>query len=243
MNLTKWLFRYTSNYFDHKIVYTQPIKQYNFDKNIYIQCLMPHGIIPFNMFCLLNDKNFDKNIPVVSDILYDIPLLSHLVKTKNAIPARYNKMDDVLSKNKSIIVYAGGVQEVFETNDKKEIIVIKKRKGIFHLALKNGISLLPMYTFGITQLHEKSEMSLSLPILFKNKSISWYSGLFNTPFPMRKNLLTVVGNPIRVSQRNKITDKDISLLRDKYIAVVISLFNKWKTVYNPDWKDKELHIK
>jgi len=242
INLDKHLLEKVSNFFNHKIIYTQKIEKYNFNNKQYIKCLMPHGLIPFNWFCIMKHYN-NKDIPVLSNILFDIPIFSHIVKMYNSVPAEYNKMDNVLSKNKSIIVYPGGVQETFKTSHKKEILVINKRKGIFHLSLKNGIPLLPMYTFGISELYQKSNFKIPLEkILEKDYDLSWYYGKYNTLFPYKKRLLTIIGNPIYVSKRNNITDDDISYLRNKYIIVIKSLFNKWKSEYCERWKNKELVI-
>ena len=201
---------------------------------------MSHGLIPFNSFCLL--KHFTNDIPVLSNIIFNIPIISHVAKSANAIPAEYNKMDNAISKNKSIILYPGGVQELLKSSHKKEILIINKRKGIFHLALKNGTPLLQMYTFGLSELYQKSDFELSSDVFDKDYSLSWYYGKYNTLFPCKKRLMTVVGNPIYVSKRNNITDDDISALRNKYIAVVKSLFDKWKGLYCEKWKNKELLI-
>jgi len=109
--------------------------------------------------------------------------------------------------------------------------------------LENNTPLLPIYTFGITQLYEKSEIELIIPFLFKDNKISWYYGLYNTPLPMKKKIVTVVGKPIYCKKINKIvTENNITILRKKYIKSVTKLFDKWKIKFL-EYKNKTLIIR
>ena len=236
--LLKWEFKGISSFFDHEIIYTQDEKNYNFKNTQYIKCLMPHGIVPFTIWCLWGDNvnafNYVDNTFVTATQLYEFPFISHYAKACHSIPSNYSDMENALKQKKSLIVYKGGLREMFSCSHKKDVIMIKKRKGIFYMALKNGVSLLPIYTFGITSLYERSGITITLPFFFKNDtdSLSWYYGKYNTPFPLKKKLLTVVGSPIYVSKKNIITDKDINDLRNRYIIVIQNLYDKWSRYYN-----------
>ena len=106
------------------------------------------------------------------------------------------------------------------------------------------ISLLPIYTFGITTLYERSEVTVTLPFFFKNDkdNLAWYYGKYYTPFPMKKNLITVVGSPIYVTKKDVITKNDIDNLRNKYIIIVKNLYQKWALKYDSSWINRELII-
>jgi hypothetical protein len=249
-NILKWEFQGISKFFNHKIIYSQKKQNYKFKEKQYIKCLMPHGIVPFSIWCLWGDEkekdafNCKDNTFVTSNQLYEFPIISHYAKACNSIPANYKDMEDVLNKKKSLIVYPGGLREMFACSDKKEVVVINKRRGIFYMALKNGISLLPIYTFGITKLYERSGVTITLPFFFKNDkdSLAWYYGKYYTPFPMRKNLITIVGNPIYVTKQNVITKNDIDNLRNKYIIIIKNIYYKWASKYDSSWRNRELII-
>ena len=53
----------------------------------------------------------------------------------------------------SIFVYPGGEKEQLETIYKKNIVVLKERKGFVKLAMQQGASLVPVYAFGETGLY------------------------------------------------------------------------------------------
>jgi 1-acyl-sn-glycerol-3-phosphate acyltransferase len=248
--LLKWEFQGICNFFKHKVFYVQNKQNYNFKNKQYIKCLMPHGIMPFTIWCLWGDKNeedvfnWKNNNFVAAHQMYEFPFISHYAKACNAIPSNYSNMENVLKENKSLIVYPGGLREMFACSHKQETIVINKREGIFYLAIKNGVPLLPIYTFGITTIYERSGVTVTLPFFFKNDkdSVSWYYGKYNTPFPLKKKLITVVGSPIYVTKKDNITKKDINNLRNRYIIITQKLYNNWCVKYNSNWKKKELVI-
>ena len=240
--ILQWEFKGIHTFFKHQTFYSQEYK----DKQ-YIKCLMPHGIMPFTIWCLWGENNFfnrKDNTFVTTHQLYEFPFISHYAIACNAIPSNYTMMEKVLQEKKSLIVYPGGLREMFSCSHKKEVVVIKKRRGIFYMALSNGVPLLPVYTFGITTLYEKSGVSITLPFFFKNDkdNIAWYYGQYNTPFPLQKKLITVVGNPITVEKKDIITNEDIEELRNRYIHSVKELYNNWCHKYDSG-KIRKLYIK
>jgi 2-acylglycerol O-acyltransferase 2 len=247
--ILKWEFQGICNFFEHKVYYVQNKKNYKFKNKQYIKCLMPHGIMPFTIWCLWGDKNeedvfnWKDNKFVTAKQVYDFPFISHYAKACNTISSNYSDMENVLQENKSLIVYPGGLREMFACSHKKETIVINKREGIFYLAIKNGVSLLPIYTFGITTLYERSGVTVTLPFFFKNDkdSVSWYYGKYYSPFPLKKKLITVVGSPIYVKKKDIITQIDINNLRNRYIIVIKNLYNKWCFKYT-NWSHRDLYI-
>ena len=247
--LLNWEFNGINQFFQHKIIYSHGKDNYDFKKKQYIKCLMPHGIMPYTILCLWGDKDgetfhWKNNTFVTTHQLYQFPFISHYAKTCQGIPSSYGEMENILENKKSLVVYPGGLREMFACSHKKEIVVIKKRKGIFYMALKKGVSLLPVYTFGITSLYERSCVTVTLPFLFKNDkdSLAWYFGQYYTPFPRREKLLTVVGSPIPVEKKEKITLVDIELLRNRYITEVKRLYKKWAPYYDVLWRKKKLII-
>jgi 1-acyl-sn-glycerol-3-phosphate acyltransferase len=240
--ILKWVQEGLRIYFNHEVVFdTKNIPESS------IKCLMPHGIIPFNLLCLYNNEFFEKenNNIVSSHLLFTFPLLKDMLNFCNVIPAEYKLMKSKLENNKSIILFPGGVREVFSTDHRKEIICIKKRTGIFKMALETGKPLIPIYTFGLTSLHKRSGISLTLPMFFNNEkeTIAFYYGRYYTIYPFRKKLLTVIGEPIEVNKLDNITDKDIEILRDRYIKSVKKLYKKWRCKYSKDWENRKIKFR
>ena len=50
----------------------------------------------------------------------------------------------------SVVLYVGGVAELFKCNLDEERIYLSKRKGFIKLALREGVDVIPIYFFGNT---------------------------------------------------------------------------------------------
>jgi 2-acylglycerol O-acyltransferase 2 len=238
-----WLSRGISKYFDSQIVY-DGIAPRDFQSKRLIKCMMPHGVIPFGIACVYNQIGFEspRNTYVVAHQLYNFPLLVQCLRYLKFVPASYDLMKNAIHTYRSLVLFPGGVRETFMTSHKKEVIVIKKRKGVFRLALETGIPLVPCYTFGLSILYERSGVSITLPFFFKNDkdSVAWFYGKYYTPYPMKKRLLTVIGEVIPVEHIKNPTEKDIRRLRRQYKKAVRNLFDKWKGKYCSQWKERKL---
>jgi hypothetical protein len=238
LNMFQWICEGIKDYFEHTVHYENINEETN---KKYIKCLMPHGFIPFSFFCLHNQPFFKKDTYAVSHQLYDFPVLLQYLKMLNIFPVDYSILKREL-KNNSLVLYPGGVREAFTTTHKKEVFCIKKRKGIFRLALETGTSIIPIYTFGLTETYQRSSISITLPFFFKNDedTIAWYFGKYYSLFPIKKKLFTVVGKPIEIKQIKTPSLKDICILRKKYIKEVKRIFLKYKEKYQKDWKTKKI---
>lgn len=210
-NILNFFFNNINSYFNHKIIFEE-----NYQKPS-IKCLSPHGVIPFAFFKMFE---YYKSFYVVTHRLFDLPIINNL---KFIIPADFNKMKESLENN-SILLYPGGFREVFYSDHRKDKISIKKRKGIFRLALETKKPLIPIYTFGITELYEKSDVKMTIPYLFKNKkdSVSFYYGKYYSLIPLKKDLLTVVGKRIDIRENDTIKS-----LRGRYIRSVKDIFRRY----------------
>lgn len=248
--LVPWASKGVMHYFPHRIIYDQEKSKYDFLNKKYIKCLSPHGVIPFTVpFLFYKDEEkdafgMDFNKLITSHQMYEFSFVSHFTKVLGGIPADYDQMKKVLDSGKSILFYPGGIRETFLTSHEKENIVIKKRKGFFKLALETGSDILPIYTFGISEMYQRSSISIKIPKFFKNEndSVAWYWGLFGTPFPKRVPLMTVVGKPIHVPFTKNPSDEDIKKLRIIYTKQIKFLFYKYRSIYKKEWSDKIIHF-
>jgi hypothetical protein len=50
----------------------------------------------------------------------------------------------------SIVLYVGGMAELFLSSEQEETLYLKKRKGFIKLALQTGVDIVPVYLFGNT---------------------------------------------------------------------------------------------
>ena len=173
------------------------------------------------------------------------PLFRQLLGTIGVIDASPSSAKRALDNNRTIGISTGGVAEVFETNNKDQVIVLKSRKGIIKLAFKHGADLVPCYLFGNTELlslwtggswHDFF-CNLSRKIGFAT-IIFW--GRFGLPVPYRIPIVGVMAEPIPVPKNENPTDEELDVLHKLLMDRMVELFEKYKHSYG--WGDKKLII-
>lgn len=246
--LLPWMAESLTGYFEHTYTFEQPQETYT--SRPMIKCFSPHGILPYSIFFTYHPDLHHlfspaTNTLTVAQQLFQFPILTHFARdVLHAIPNHYDAMNDVLRKNHSLLVYMGGIREMMATDHRKEILYIRRRRGIFQLALKYGMPLLPIYTFGLSEVYKRGRTSLRLPDLFGNEeeSIAWMWGVYGTLYPLQKRLFTVFGTPLEVKKIDQPTQEDIDTLKKRYIEALRSLYLRWREKYDPAWKDRELLV-
>ena len=235
-----------ATYFQHTYKYECSSKTYLSQPNI--KCLSPHGVIPYSIFCIFNMPGFidhEKNTLTVAHQLFAFPILAQFARdVLKAIPNYYDQMNAVIGEKRSLLVYLGGIREMMATDHRKEMLYVRRRKGIFQMALQRGVSLLPIYTFGMSEVYTRSRTSLRIPDFFGNEeeSMAWVWGKYGTFFPYRKRLFTVVGTPLSVEKREHPTSAEIETLKERYIEAVRALYLRWREKYDSSWKERELVV-
>ena len=122
--------------------------------------LMNQGIFPFGLaFAALSESSqsaFGKFRAVVASATQMIPWVRDVLRWVRAIDASRPSVDRALSEGHRIGLAPGGIAEMFEgypkasTHRNEEYIII--RKGIFRLAMKHNVPMIPVYCFGSTKL-------------------------------------------------------------------------------------------
>jgi 2-acylglycerol O-acyltransferase 2 len=109
-------------------------------------------------------------------------------------------------------------------------LVLAKRKGFVKIALQTGSSLVPVLSFGETDVYDQManapgtklrewqewsqhKLGFALPFIHGR-------GIFNYDFgllPHRREILTVVGDPIDVPKLADITEQDVNKYHELYM--------------------------
>ena len=102
----------------------------------------------------------------------------------------------------SIAVVVGGAREALYARPGHYEIILKKRRGLFKLAVEQETSIVPVFSFGDVDLYEQVNLPwpISLIQILSMKligfSLPFPSGRFGTLLPLRRRLMTVIGKPI-----------------------------------------------
>ncbi|OWY96883.1 hypothetical protein PHMEG_00032734 [Phytophthora megakarya] len=134
----------------------------------YIFGLHPHGILVLSRIALAG-RNFidvfpgiairDVSLTIVllmvllvlgASAMYYIPLGREMCLWMGGVDASRSTGEKVLKEGNSIIVYPGGVPEIFRSNPNSKVVrcLLKKRLGFIKLAVNHGADLVPTFVFG-----------------------------------------------------------------------------------------------
>lgn len=205
--------------------------------------LHPHGLFPIGQLCNVTLYNCGKKeisnicpqlrknniIGVAASFCFYVPLMRELMLFLGIIDCSRPNIDKALKDGKTIAVFMGGAKESIYSGIGRADLVIHGRRGIFELAIENGVHLVPTYTFGENNLFNAYNFDLFGIFAFLQRctGICWPRGI---PTFLLPEFIMIIGEPISIEKRKKseYTEQDINELREKYISSLIRLFDKYK---------------
>mmetsp|Transcript_27285 Transcript_27285/g.55659 ORF Transcript_27285/g.55659 Transcript_27285/m.55659 type:complete len:314 (-) Transcript_27285:882-1823(-) len=154
------LLRPMLDYFDFETI---QLDEDNIRKQItngksFLFAAQPHGIITYCGMCAAATNPDDVlAVPTAAaSVVLNMPILKNLMGIFNLVDASASNIKRILSKkNKDgsgtcILIYIGGIAELFKSCRTEERLYLAKRKGFIKLALREGVDVIPIYLFGNT---------------------------------------------------------------------------------------------
>lgn len=148
-------------YFDYEEIHeTSPIdvaEEIRSGRKNYLCVFQPHGALSYvGILSAVHGSipEFQgKLATAVADAVLYTPILKHVLGIFGLISAGKTSMKKTL-QNKgvegTIVLYVGGMAELFLSCDVEERLFLKNRKGFIKLALTEGVDIVPIYLFGNT---------------------------------------------------------------------------------------------
>ncbi len=220
----------------------------------YIFGCHPHGIISLGGFgnFATEATGFEKLFPginlrfLVLNSNFQIPFYELYLAMMGICDASKESCNYILKQGNgnSILLVLGGSKEALDARPSSEyLLTLKNRKGFVKIALANGASLVPVFSFGENDLYEQvpnprgsmlrtvqtileKKMGYSLP-LFHGRGVFQYKfGLL----PNRHPIDAYVGEPIEVPKLSpeQITTQIIDEYHTKYMNALTRLFDTYK---------------
>ncbi|KAL3277964.1 hypothetical protein HHI36_013304 [Cryptolaemus montrouzieri] len=252
---------YFRNYFPIRL-YRLPWLKFPTDKN-YLFCCFPHGLLTGGAFSVFATEHgeFRDYFPglkphlCVLDQHFNNPFLRELYLALGMCSPSARSLNYLLSKpggGNAVALVVGGVAEAYYCKPRQYKLVLKNRKGFIKIALKNGSSLVPLFSFGETdifdqytsnspwfkQVQESIRKVIGLaPIIPLGRGFFQYSfGII----PQRRSIAVVVGAPIHVEKVENPTQSQIDDLHKIFVDALINLFETQKHTYIKEADD--IHI-
>ena len=214
----------------------------------YLLVYQPHGSLSFAGICswLVCPHEYRQYMSTaVADALLWTPILKHVMGIFGLVSASKSSMKKTLKKPGvagTVILYVGGMAELFLSCENEEKLYLKKRKGFIKLALQEGVDIVPIYLFGNTTVLSVMKSGLLATISRKLQvSLTYIWGKWNLPIPRPCKLLYVSGQPLGMPHIPHPTQEDIDKWHAKYCSEVARLYESYKEKV-PEYKHKKLEI-
>ncbi|KAL6055028.1 diacylglycerol O-acyltransferase 1 [Balamuthia mandrillaris] len=247
------VWRYFRDYYPVKLVKTAELDP---DGN-YLFCYHPHGIISVGAFTnfATEANDFSKVFPGIDLRLLTLkmnfmwPLYREYLLSMGLCDVSWKSCNYNLSRGKgaSIMIVIGGAQEALDAHPGTNDLTLRKRKGFVRVALRNGASLVPVFSFGENNLFAQVPNAPGTPLrtwqdkLQKRLGFSMPlftgRGIFNYDFgllPQRAEIVSVVGAPLQVPKIEEPTAEDVDKWHALYIEKLTELYDTYKDVYDKD---------
>lgn len=154
----------------------------------------------------------------------------------------------------AITIVIGGAQESLLSRPHRNDLVLRKRLGVFKIAMRQGADLVPVYSFGENDIYQQLENKpgtwlYTFQQLFKKGAgftvpMFHARGVLNYDFgliPFRAPINSVVGRPIHVKRNENPTLEEIQAVQAEYIAALKEIWEQYKDDFASD-REKDLVI-
>lgn len=147
----------------------------------------------------------------------------------------------------------GGAQEALNARPGNYKIVIKKRKGFVRVALETGASLVPVISFGETEIFDQPSNDPGTKLRAYQNFVKRWTGIAPAVFygrgllnkttgflPYNHPITTVVGAPIDVERNLSPSKEEVEELHNKFMEEIQKLFDDNKNKYLKNWENVTL---
>ncbi|XP_071492732.1 2-acylglycerol O-acyltransferase 2-A-like [Diadema antillarum] len=231
----------------------------------YLMGFHPHGIMSMGAFVNFGTEatGFSQALPGIRPSLLTLtgwfffPLARDYLMSAGLCDCGKESLDYLLGqagKGNAVVLVVGGAVESLEAHPHAHRLYLNRRRGFIVKAMEHGAHLVPVYSFGETDIYEQmANPEGSFLRSVQQKLTKWIGfappvyrgrGIFNYNLgllPYRKPIHTVIGKPIPVEKNPNPTSDEIKELHQKYKDALIQLFEDNKLKYGVE-ADRRLSI-
>lgn len=202
----------------------------------------PHSALPMILHTVLSRASnirppaFKNPIILATSIGFWVPLERHLWWWIGTRPASRQVMHKQLAEGGTVVLIPGGVQECSFMEPGKEVAFLRSRKGFVRIALQHGAPLVPVFSFGQTNMYKWVRFGppfLSSATMHKiSRTIGflpmWVYGKWGTLLTFEVPVHMVIGKAIEVPKVENPSQEQIDVYLQRFINALDRLFHEYK---------------
>ncbi|XP_055335830.1 2-acylglycerol O-acyltransferase 2-like [Paramacrobiotus metropolitanus] len=220
--------------------------------NNYIFACHPHGILATGVSGALISEGLgiSQRLPgmrlhiLVSRLVFWFPLFREMFLWGGCSSASKRNIKRIAEKSTGnvLVLIPGGAAEMFEAWPGRNTLVLENRKGFIRMALETGCHLVPVYSFGETDIFHQV---FDNPTGSRLRNVqSWFASLTGFPLvifygcskiffwqPLKRPINVVVGKSIEVQKIAQPSQEEIDDLHGRYKEALWNLFEEHKAFY------------
>ncbi|POY71208.1 putative Diacylglycerol O-acyltransferase [Rhodotorula taiwanensis] len=206
----------------------------------------PHGVIGMGAIANFGTDatGFSRLFPGLTPHLltlannFNLPLYRELLLGLGIASVSMRSCQNILRKGpgSTITIVVGGAAESLSAHPGTADLTLKRRKGFIKLAIRQGADLVPIF-----QQMSNQRGSRLYKAQKKFQSVFGFTLHNMGLMPYRHPIVSVVGKPISVKQKDHPTDADLDEVQARYIAELKSIWESHKEIYAKS-RTKELSI-
>lgn len=198
-------------------------------------CFAPHGITAVSAAIHgFLDPNLQKmNVKVFThQNMFFVPFFGMMCNKLGLYSISGKVLNQEMKKNgtQRLLIMPGGGEEMIYWQPNQHNLYLKNRKGFIKYAIRSGYSVLPVYTFGGTELYDSTFLTPKLPkktkmqrylsmALFLFLPFLFLKGKFHifSMIPKRKPIYSFVGRLIDIKQDKNPSNEVLSHYHQRFI--------------------------
>ena len=202
--------------------------------------MAPHGVVPLPVNLLASVVNTylksHYGVLAVASVVLRLPILRQLGIWSGCVEAKYSRLHKAITREKkSVVVFPGGIAELFLSKPKTERIFLKQRKGFVKLALETGAQLVPIYFFGSTDMFNQISSSKGFLAHISRKvriTFNLFYGQYFLPIPYATKVTIAIGDPVleRPTKHANVTQEQIDQVHEQCVQKMEETFQKYKFI-------------
>lgn len=208
----------------------------------------PHGVVSFGGMCskAVMPPEFYPMPTAVAASLMKTPLLKHVIGIFGLTDASSKNLKKLFKKEGAagcVVLYVGGIAELFRCSLTEERLYLTKRKGFIKIALREGVEIMPAYFFGNTSVLSVATTGPIATLARKTGvTLTYFWGLFGLPLPrLGQKVMYVRGAPLGLPHIPEPTDEDVEKWHNVYCDEVRRIYEKYREKV-PHYANKPLFI-